>query len=327
MIQKKIIVPKLAANAYLADSKTAAFAGNLDYKMAAASSPTSPAHVTKLNVQNWKPRVKDESFSSPESPVPDYDDDVPRPTHPDLDDNHRNSVKFLNNFQNVITNIRTIEELYSNFPEPVPDYTNDDDEDTSSDRAHSSNHRQQQQRSPGWRKPRPANGVGASDDTSEDFPPPPPLTADEFASAVSEAYETQVQNGISPAAPDDQSDPRGSNDGPPQIKPKPLHNPCLESKERQGLHRELLLNFKIGKDVLQKPELNKVLRERRETQRKKEWEEQKNSKGRSSLEVKLEERRIKEEEVSKMKVIEEAEAPELLRMHKKITHKTAGEQS
>jgi hypothetical protein len=41
--------------------------------------------------------------------------------------------------------------------------------------------------------------------------------------------------------------------------------------------------------VLEKPELNKVLQNRRETQRRKEWQEQASSK-RTSLEMKLEQR-------------------------------------
>ncbi|KAK3746577.1 hypothetical protein RRG08_019497 [Elysia crispata] len=209
---------------------------------------------------------------------------------------------------------------YASFPEPDPDYQNDDDDDSSGTHGNQK-HVHPQLGSPGWKVLPHMNGASASDAASCDFPPPPPpLTAEELAAAVSEGHEAQAHNGMTSSA---------SDGGPPQIKPKPLHNPCLESKERQALHRELISNYKLGKDVLQKPELNKVLRERRETQRKKEWEEQKSSKGRSSLEVKLEERRIKEEEETKLKVIEEDEssAPELLRIHKKITHKTSGEKS
>uniref|UniRef100_T1IUW6 SH3 domain-containing protein n=1 Tax=Strigamia maritima TaxID=126957 RepID=T1IUW6_STRMM len=42
------------------------------------------------------------------------------------------------------------------------------------------------------------------------------------------------------------------------IVPKKLSNPCVESKDRQNLHKELLFNQKIGKNVLnQKSELQK----------------------------------------------------------------------
>ncbi|RUS74567.1 hypothetical protein EGW08_017673, partial [Elysia chlorotica] len=220
------------------------------------------------------------------------------------------NFKFISNFQNVISNIRRIEEHYASFPEPDPDYLNEDEESGSGGGGGgrgtdgSSKPQQPQRRSPGWKVlPHQTNGTGtgASDVTSDDFPPPPPpLTAEELASSVmtAQAQEAQGQgqgqgqhkNGISPSS----SGGGGGGGGPPQIKPKPLHNPCLESRERQALHRELISNYKLGKDVLQKPELNKVLRERRETQRKKEWEEQKQSKGRTSLELKLEERRVKE---------------------------------
>ncbi|KAJ8302051.1 hypothetical protein KUTeg_021038 [Tegillarca granosa] len=42
------------------------------------------------------------------------------------------------------------------------------------------------------------------------------------------------------------------------IKPKKLTNPCIESSTRMALHKELLLNYKRGIDILQKPELDKV---------------------------------------------------------------------
>ncbi|KAJ8302050.1 hypothetical protein KUTeg_021037 [Tegillarca granosa] len=41
------------------------------------------------------------------------------------------------------------------------------------------------------------------------------------------------------------------------IKPKKLTNPCIESSTRMALHKELLLNYKRGIDILQKPELDK----------------------------------------------------------------------
>lgn len=193
----------------------------------------------------------------------------------------------------AIQGVKAHEDLYTNFPEPDPDYLNDDEEDK----------------------------VFHPPDQASDFPPPPPpCTAEELSQAVSDAYDAQVHNGISPTA-----DGLTSQAEPPLIRPKPLHNPCIESRERQALHKELLMNYKIGKDVLKKPELDKVLRDRRENQRKKEWDDQKTSKGRTSLELKLEERatRLKSEEEKKMKDIEEeAQAPELLRVHRKITLKS-----
>ncbi|BFZ10491.1 hypothetical protein BsWGS_13531 [Bradybaena similaris] len=185
------------------------------------------------------------------------------------------------------------EELYSCFPEPDPDYV-DEEED-------SSNH------------------------VESDLPPPPPaLTAEELSAAVSEAYDLHVVNGDLMTS--DDTAPSSSKE-PPLIKPKPLHNPCLESKERQALHRELLMNYKIGKDVLQKPELNKVLRERREKEKKKEWDELKSTRERTSLVMKLEERanKLKEDEEKKTKATtEETQASELTRIQRRIMQKSSG---
>ncbi|XP_055683994.1 protein FAM107B [Lutzomyia longipalpis] len=51
------------------------------------------------------------------------------------------------------------------------------------------------------------------------------------------------------------------------IVPKKLTNPCLESSDRQNLHRELLFNQKIGRSVLnQKSELQRVLDKQKERQ-------------------------------------------------------------
>ncbi|CAO1387165.1 unnamed protein product [Diamesa hyperborea] len=51
------------------------------------------------------------------------------------------------------------------------------------------------------------------------------------------------------------------------IVPKKLVNPCLESLDRQNLHRELLFNQKLGKKVLnQKTELQKALEKQKERQ-------------------------------------------------------------
>jgi len=54
------------------------------------------------------------------------------------------------------------------------------------------------------------------------------------------------------------------------INPKPLPNPCLDSKERKELHRELLWNQRIGHQVLNtKSELQRALQERRQQQQTK----------------------------------------------------------
>ncbi|XP_053961030.1 protein FAM107B [Anastrepha ludens] len=53
------------------------------------------------------------------------------------------------------------------------------------------------------------------------------------------------------------------------ILPRKLINPCLESNERQQLHRELKFNNKIGKSVLnQKSELQRAYEKQRERQQR-----------------------------------------------------------
>lgn len=51
------------------------------------------------------------------------------------------------------------------------------------------------------------------------------------------------------------------------IVPKKLANPCLDSSDRQNLHRELMFNQKMGKSVLnQKSELQRALEKQKERQ-------------------------------------------------------------
>jgi len=56
------------------------------------------------------------------------------------------------------------------------------------------------------------------------------------------------------------------------------------------IYRQVVIAYR-GVNVLEKPELTKVLQNRRETQRRKEWDDQKKmSSKRTSFELKLEER-------------------------------------
>lgn len=51
------------------------------------------------------------------------------------------------------------------------------------------------------------------------------------------------------------------------IVPKKLANPCVDSMDRQNLHRELMFNQKMGKNVLnQKSELQRALEKQKERQ-------------------------------------------------------------
>ncbi|CAC5407879.1 unnamed protein product [Mytilus coruscus] len=114
------------------------------------------------------------------------------------------------------------------------------------------------------------------------------------------------------------------------IKPRKLSNPCVASRERMALHKELLQNYKIGKNVLEKPELSKVLDQRKEKQRREEWDAQmKAAQKRSSFEYKLEQQatRLKEQEDLTMKPIkEEGNQTELSKIQAKILSKTANGQ-
>ncbi|XP_071084116.1 uncharacterized protein [Haliotis cracherodii] len=158
------------------------------------------------------------------------------------------------------------------------------------------------------------------DDVSADsFPPPPsPLSLDggDGVPQNGQSFHLHTPHPRAPSLSEAESAEL-------LIRPKKLANPCVDSRERQALHRELLLNYKLGKNVLQKPELSRKMLDRRQTQKKKEWEEQMNNK-RTSFELKMEERatRLKEEEQKSMTTISETSGgPELMRMHAKITHK------
>lgn len=105
------------------------------------------------------------------------------------------------------------------------------------------------------------------------------------------------------------------------IKPKKLANPCIASPARMAVHKELLLNYKMGKNILEKPELNKVFDKVKEKQRVQEWESQKKPNKRTSLELKLEQQasRLKEQEETLKPVKEKNESEsELSRMQSKI---------
>ncbi|KAJ2947074.1 hypothetical protein O0L34_g16420 [Tuta absoluta] len=60
---------------------------------------------------------------------------------------------------------------------------------------------------------------------------------------------------------------QGGEEGVGLIAPRRLPNPCLDSPQRMDLHRELMFNQKIGKNVLdQKSELQKALSKHKEKQ-------------------------------------------------------------
>ncbi|XP_069140822.1 uncharacterized protein [Argopecten irradians] len=173
------------------------------------------------------------------------------------------------------------------------------------------------------------------DDQYGDVPEPEPDYDDDVIDGPVKTDDSsslsELQNRLEPVIirerPSSISDrPPSEGDESALIQPKRLVNPCMESKARMNLHKELLMNYKTGKDVLQKPELNKVLEERKERQKKQEWA-QRESKKRTSLELKLEEqaRKVSESESSNLKAIVENESDtnssELSKVHAKILHK------
>ncbi|XP_015379072.1 PREDICTED: uncharacterized protein LOC107173167 [Diuraphis noxia] len=109
------------------------------------------------------------------------------------------------------------------------------------------------------------------------------------------------------------------------ILPRKPTNPCLTSADHQNLHRELLFNQKIGKNVLgQKSELQKALEKHKRTQNQKEIEQQKNS-CRTPFERMIEERAKKiETQMEKSDAKEKDEdKPEFLQVHAKLRAKMA----
>ncbi|XP_063230281.1 actin-associated protein FAM107A [Bacillus rossius redtenbacheri] len=104
------------------------------------------------------------------------------------------------------------------------------------------------------------------------------------------------------------------------ILPRKPANPCLESSDHKNLHRELLFNHRIGKNVLnQKSELQKALEKHKELQLKKELQQQQES-SKSVLE------RVIEERAKRLEMLQKPEgeakspngAPEFLQVHAKL---------
>ncbi|XP_038124826.1 protein FAM107B isoform X1 [Cyprinodon tularosa] len=102
------------------------------------------------------------------------------------------------------------------------------------------------------------------------------------------------------------------------IKPKKLINPVKSSRNHQDLHRELIMNQKRGLAPQNKPELQKVLENRkREQVIKAQKEEQEAHKKLSDLEIELMKRQQKLEqlELEQQKMQEEQEnTPEFVKM-------------
>uniref|UniRef100_A0A3B3SZT1 Family with sequence similarity 107 member B n=1 Tax=Paramormyrops kingsleyae TaxID=1676925 RepID=A0A3B3SZT1_9TELE len=82
------------------------------------------------------------------------------------------------------------------------------------------------------------------------------------------------------------------------IKPKKLVNPVKTSRNHQDVHRELLMNQKRGLAPQDKPELQKVLEKRKRDQAvRQQMEEEEAHRKQSDLEVELQKRQQRLEQV------------------------------
>lgn len=165
-----------------------------------------------------------------------------------------------------------------------------------------------------------------SPDDKYDIPEPEPDYNDDEVDSVQALVEPVIIRTRGPSETEKRlSDPDIENSE--LIKPRKISNPCLASKERMQLHKELLQNYKIGKNVLEKPELTKILDQRKEKQRIQEWEAQKKAeKKRTSLEYKLEVQatKLKEQEETMKPIKEEQNPTELSKIQAKILNKANG---
>ncbi|XP_030634192.1 protein FAM107B [Chanos chanos] len=104
------------------------------------------------------------------------------------------------------------------------------------------------------------------------------------------------------------------------ILPKKVPNPVLESSSHRSLHRELLLSHKWGLLPEEKPELQRVLEQRRLEQHK---EREEALRPRSDLERKLRKRkeRLLAYELEEMKRRKDLEnVPEFVRVRENLRH-------
>ncbi|KAF4516801.1 hypothetical protein B566_EDAN004640 [Ephemera danica] len=124
-----------------------------------------------------------------------------------------------------------------------------------------------------------------------EFPPPPPMPED-------------VQR-----------------DGEGLILPRKPHNPCIESGDHKSLHREILFNQKVGKNVLnQKSELQRAMERHKEQAARKEAEKDRVN-NKTAFERVIEERARRLETLEKQEETEreeEASQPEFLQVHAKL---------
>lgn len=105
------------------------------------------------------------------------------------------------------------------------------------------------------------------------------------------------------------------------IKPKKLLNPVKASRSHQELHRELLMNHRRGLSIDKKPELQRVLENRRRdkiVQQKKEEEEIKKMQSPFEQELLKRQQRLEQLEKEQQEPKEEGHAPEFLKVKENL---------
>ncbi|XP_078530327.1 protein FAM107B isoform X1 [Lissotriton helveticus] len=91
------------------------------------------------------------------------------------------------------------------------------------------------------------------------------------------------------------------SDNPDLIRPKKMVNPVKISRNHQDLHRELLMNQKMGIAPQNKPELQKVMEKRKRDQVVKQHKEEEAQKKKSDFEIELQKRHQKLEQLESEK--------------------------
>nr|XP_004669157.1 actin-associated protein FAM107A isoform X2 [Jaculus jaculus]XP_044992075.1 actin-associated protein FAM107A isoform X2 [Jaculus jaculus]XP_044992076.1 actin-associated protein FAM107A isoform X2 [Jaculus jaculus] len=106
---------------------------------------------------------------------------------------------------------------------------------------------------------------------------------------------------------------------PELIKPKKLINPVKASRSHQELHRELLMNHRRGLSVDSKPELQRVMEQRRRNQLlKKKMEELEAKRLQCPLEQELRRRQQRLDQLENPPEKEEEHAPEFIRVRENL---------